>query len=630
MKRLLIVFALLPIAALAQWSAPPTSGYSALNTFLQSLTAAQAVSSLPATCTVGKDIVILTTTSPGTFYYCDAPNHWTAMPLQVLVPSNNLSDLANAATARTNLGLGSAATQPSSAFEVPLTFTGALSRLTNTVSCLTASGSQAGCLSSTDWATFNGKQNAISGAPGTWPSTFAPSAHASTHMPGGTDALSYWGTGTRPVAASALGTSGNCVQWTAAGLGDTGSPCGSGGSGANALGYYLVNQTTNAPANAFNLGALSSGLLKLTVSGGVATPSIAAPGTDYGNMNIATTTGADPSGACTQGYGWVLRTDVSPRTLWYCDVSGTYRQVLTSSGTGPYQVTSATGTAPATPASGSLSCWMDSTSNTWQCVDSGGNASTTVHGATATTHQFVTNVDSTGTQQKAQPAAADVSGLANQLVGVGGTSQTARNRINLIAGSNVTITPSDNAGSNSTDVTISSTGGGSTGVGRAVLSATWGAINDGACQEQTATWTGVSTSDTVILGIPSALASGVMANGRVSASNTVAIRLCNFSGASVTPGALSFNGTLAIYNLSGTGTIDFTSIPDGACQANTFTLTGISAGDPIAAQWPSSLESGLVGSMLASASNTVQVRLCNWSGAAVDPASNTFGASVAK
>ncbi len=55
-------------------------------------------------------------------------------------------------------------------YEFPLTFNAPLSRSANTISCLTASISQAGCLSSADWATFNGKQAAISGAPATWPS----------------------------------------------------------------------------------------------------------------------------------------------------------------------------------------------------------------------------------------------------------------------------------------------------------------------------------------------------------------------------------------------------------------------------------------------------------------------------
>ena len=48
-----------------------------------------------------------------------------------------------------------------------------------------------------------------------------------------------------------------------------------GGSGANANGYYLVNRATNAPTNGVNLGVLTTGLLKIAISGAVATPSTA-------------------------------------------------------------------------------------------------------------------------------------------------------------------------------------------------------------------------------------------------------------------------------------------------------------------------------------------------------------------
>jgi hypothetical protein len=112
-------------------------------------------------------------------------------------------------------------------------------------------------------------------------------------------AQTMWGSGTKPVAALALGISGNCVEWGSAGIADTGAPCGSGsGSGANALGYYFVAQAANAPANAINLGALTTGLLKVTVSGNVATPSTATAGTDYAAPNANTAgTAANLSGA---------------------------------------------------------------------------------------------------------------------------------------------------------------------------------------------------------------------------------------------------------------------------------------------------------------------------------------------
>jgi|GEM_PF-3175780 len=83
--------------------------------------------------------------------------------------------------------------------------------------------------------------------------------------------LGMWGSGAKPVAAASLGASGDCVEWGAAGLIDAGAPCGTGGSGANAAGYYVVSQATGAPANAIDLGRLSSGLLKIDVSSSVAT-----------------------------------------------------------------------------------------------------------------------------------------------------------------------------------------------------------------------------------------------------------------------------------------------------------------------------------------------------------------------
>ncbi len=56
---------------------------------------------------------------------------------------------------------------------------------------------------------------------------------------------------------------------------------GSGGSGADANGFYLVSKSTNAPTNAVNLGALSTGLVKCTIASSTCTPSTATPGTDY-------------------------------------------------------------------------------------------------------------------------------------------------------------------------------------------------------------------------------------------------------------------------------------------------------------------------------------------------------------
>jgi hypothetical protein len=53
------------------------------------------------------------------------------------------------------------------------------------------------------------------------------------------------------------------------------------GSFASLSSHYLMLQNDATLPNSFNLGSLSSGLMKVTVSGGVAVPSIAVEGTDY-------------------------------------------------------------------------------------------------------------------------------------------------------------------------------------------------------------------------------------------------------------------------------------------------------------------------------------------------------------
>lgn len=83
-------------------------------------------------------------------------------------------------------------------------------------------------------------------------------------------------------------------------------------------------------------------------------------------------------------------------------------------------------------------------------------------------------------------------------------------------------------------------------------------------------------------------------------------------------------------SLTASASINFGEIADGACATNTLTLTGAVAGEAIAPGWPAALETGLTGVMVATATDTIQVRLCNLSGAAVNPASQTFKAGVVR
>ena len=159
-----------------------------------------------------------------------------------------------------------------------------------------------------------------------------------------------------------------------------------------------------------------------------------------------------------------------------------------------------------------------------------------------------------------------------------------------------------------------------------------GAIPDMACLESTFTATGATTSMIVELSLPAAWETGLVANAWISAADTAKLRACNLSGASVDPASATFKvkslGSLGL--LTGSGTINFGSVPDGSCLASTLSVTGAATGDHVSAGWPTALETGLIGSMFVSSADTVAVRLCNFSGAAVDPASATFKAAIVK
>jgi len=90
-------------------------------------------------------------------------------------------------------------------------------------------------------------------------------------------------TGFSPTAGQALAYSTSLSPnpcWTASTVS---------GTGANALGNYWVSSVTNAPTNAVVVGtSMSTGIMKVTVSGGVATPSTAVAG-DFPTLNQSTT-----------------------------------------------------------------------------------------------------------------------------------------------------------------------------------------------------------------------------------------------------------------------------------------------------------------------------------------------------
>ena len=82
--------------------------------------------------------------------------------------------------------------------------------------------------------------------------------------------------------------------------------------------------------------------------------------------------------------------------------------------------------------------------------------------------------------------------------------------------------------------------------------------------------------------------------------------------------------------LTAAAVLDFASIAPGACAESTLCMPGASTGDSVAPGWPAGFESGLIGMMRISASNTVAVRVCNLSGTTVDPAAAMFRATVVR
>ncbi len=160
----------------------------------------------------------------------------------------------------------------------------------------------------------------------------------------------------------------------------------------------------------------------------------------------------------------------------------------------------------------------------------------------------------------------------------------------------------------------------------------FGAIPDLGCAELTFTATGVTTGAYLAPAWPSGLESGLQPSARVSATDTVAVRLCNFSGAPADPANATYTvrDVAALGYLSGSGAIDFGSIPDGGCSTSTVTVTGATTGDKLAFGWPSGLETGLQPTAWVTSANTVTVQVCNFSGSAVNPASATFSAAVTK
>lgn len=170
--------------------------------------------------------------------------------------------------------------------------------------------------------------------------------------------------------------------------------CASGGSGGDYTLPVAAPSVLGGVKVGTNLSIDEAGIL--SASGG------------SGNMAVTSVT-ADPSGACTAGQQWWLRTDVSPPTLWFCGVSGTPQKVMSTTNSGPFSIIGAVGSALSTPAAGEMGLWFDSTSLTLYAINESGVKSTTVVPvASRVANQFMTHIPGTGIAATAAIASADL------------------------------------------------------------------------------------------------------------------------------------------------------------------------------------------------------------------------------
>jgi hypothetical protein len=414
----------------------------------------------------------------------------------------------------------------------------------------------------------------IAGAPSTWPSTFAPSSHASSHASGQADAIT-------PAAIGALPANNPVVTGT-----------------LSIMNTFLEADITTPTPDATKTQLYAKG-------GKWCAQSTGGSETCTGGAVTMTTGSADPVASCTapSASNLALYTQTTSQDIWACVATNIWKKVLSTTNTGTYAATGLTGTAPSNPASGSVTCYYSSVSNTQICLDSSGNAFTMVKADAGSANNFLTAISAAGVISKARPTCSSLSDAgsgcsasaytlpnpgASTLGGVksitcssGHISQIGTDGLPVCSadsttGGSVTVATKGDlqtfttaaanltVGSNGTHLEADSTAasglkwvaGGTLTIAAGTAALGTSAIGANACASvvtptaSTGTLTGTATTDTISW-TPSADISAVTGYGAASTdgliiypyptTDHVNFKVCNATGSSITPGAVTLN-----------------------------------------------------------------------------------------
>lgn len=137
-----------------------------------------------------------------------------------------------------------------------------------------------------------------------------------------------------------------------------------------------------------------------------------------------------------------------------------------------------------------------------------------------------------------------------------------------------------------------------------------------------------------------AVAPNAPLSGQVLSWNTLASRWepASVAQGSVTAGAgISVTGSVVSVDpaavpsfLTASATVDFPAIGASGCSIQTFAFPGAVTGDAVIGGWPADMSTGIIPRILISASNTVQIQLCNMTGGTIDPPGRTYGATIVR